>query len=249
MVRFLASVALAALVLVSVAPAVSADGCASPPCGPIPVVINIKLDKWKGLTFEAQDELTFDGTVSFYVNVDQDGWWYDQQSPPVMTFRVNRQPPWIRTTIEPDNYVVPVSDPTFLGPEGSNPNEVQFYWEAPVTIKVRKIAEPTPEDLASDSPYIRRDGTFRITTSATTTASILGGAALGPNLGLQEGYGVRELRFIPEIDGVQWLPNELGVLGPGGQAPEPEGSAPAPLAPLLVVLMAAVAFALRRRNP
>jgi hypothetical protein len=223
-----------------------ASACAAaPPCGPIPVVIEIRVDGPRYDNFGESSELVREGVVSFYINVDNDGFWFDPDKPPKMTFHVNRQPPWVRTAVTPDGYTVPISDPKYLSQEGGQPDQVQFYWEAPVTITVTKLRDPTPEEIADGSPFIRRDGSYRIVVSATTTSSVLVPDLFGPNMGLQEGYGVKELRMVPEIDGVQWLPDESGVLQPGGVAPPAKGNAAA--FGLVGILLVLAVFVLRRR--
>lgn len=240
------------LVLVILAAALAAasnpaTACA-PPCGPIPVLLEIELEQWKNLTFGDAQELILEGTVSFYVDVDRDGFYYDQDENPTLTFRVNREPPWMRTTIEPPQYEVPVNDAAYIQQDNGGADQLMYYWTAPVNITIERLGDPSPEDFAPEKRLVRHDGTVRVTVTAWSTSSLLSPDVFGPNVGLQEGYGVRDLRLVPEINGVPWIPNEDGVLVPAdGVFPQgPEANAPGPAA-LGVLVGLAVALTWRRR--
>lgn len=237
-----------ALVVLAFLAGATTDAAAhcAPPCGPIPVVLEVKTGGPKYVAFGDKPLLTFDGTVSFYVNVDQDGFWFDPQQPPEITFRINRQPPWLKTKVEPDRLTVPISDPQYVKNEGS-PDQVEYYWEAPIKITITKLRDPTVDEVSDTSSFIRGDGSYRDTLSAQSSSSIVAPGVFGPNMGLQEGYGVKEFRFTPEIDGVQWKRGDDGVLAPvdGNLPKNAKGTSSAPsVAPAL--LAALVAVALRR---
>lgn len=227
-------------------PTAAAPACAgasaNPPCGPIPVLIYVTMDQWKGLQFEGAQSMEFDATLSFYVNVDQDGFYYDQENPPIVTFRVNREPPWVKTTVEPSQFVVPIDDVQYLSQENGEPTEIQYLWETPLKITVDRLRDPTPDELGPNSEYIRRDGTFRVTISATSTQSILMSEVFGNNMGLQQGYGVRELRFVPEIAGVPWIQDEAtGLLVPeDGRFPASAQAANSPSPAIALAILAVV---------
>lgn len=206
---------------------------ASPPCGPIPVIIEIKLEKFRNLTFGDATQLVLQGTVSYYVNVDQDGFYYDPENKPQISFRINRQPPWVHAVVQPAQYEVPVDDPNHLEGEEGGAGEIRYYWEAPITVTVDKLRDPTAEELSGK--WIRVDGTYRVSISGSSTASITAGDLLGAPIGLQEGYGVRELRF-----------NKEGVASPGDLPDGPE--APGPAIPLLAAALLLAALGLRRRR-
>lgn len=237
--RTIAALTFILLLFGALPPTAEAD-CA-PPCGPIPVIIDIETGDKKKFAFGAEESLVLEGVVSYYVNVDGDGFWFDPQNEPKITFRVNKQPPWVKTTIEPSEFTVPLSDPRYLSPEGS-PEELQlqYYWEAPIKITYKKLRDPTAEEIAPDSPFIRSDGTYRVTLSASSTASVLAPEVFGPNMGVQEGYAVKEIRIVPEIGGV--------ALVDGLLPNEPKGTAPAPVAAWLAVLLLGVAVFVRRRR-
>lgn len=241
---------LLAATLVAVSAPVAAH--CNPPCGPIPAFIEVQFEKWKDLTFGDQESLVLNGQVSYYVNIDNDGYWFDPEKKPEITLKVNKQPPWMRGKIEPAQFTVPVDDPQYIGPEpGGSPTDLQFYWSAPIKITISKLRDPTLEELGATSKWVRRDGTVRLITSAESTDSILLPSVTG-NFGLQGGYGVRELRFIPEINGVKWIknPDGAGLIPEDGNFPVNHadgGTAPSPLAPGLLGLLGFVALVYRRR--
>jgi hypothetical protein len=237
------------LLLAGAFASLGAEAHCSPPCGPIPVVVEIKTNAPKMLTFGEAEALTLDGTVSFYINIDSDGYWFDPQKPPELQFRVNKQPPWVKTNVEPDHFTIPISDPQFVSQEGS-PDQLQYSWQAPIKITMTKSRDPTPDEVVKGGPYIRPDGTYRILVSASTTSSVLMPDVFGPNMGLQEGYAVKELRIIPEIGGDPWTLNDEGRMAPqGGALPPPgaKGAAPAPAVAFALVAFVALALVLRRR--
>lgn len=226
----------------------AAAHCAGPPCGPIPVVIDFKTGDKKKFSFEGQDAFTLDGTISVYIDIDQNGFWYDPEKPPQLTFQTNKQPPWLKARVEPDHFEVPIADPQYVGPEGS-PDQMQsqFYWEAPIKITVKKLRDPTQQEIAKGSPWVRSDGTLRVILSASSTSSVLAPEVFGPNMGLQEGYGIKDLHVIPTIGGVDWLPNGNGELAPlSGSLTDAKGAAPGPWLGAFLVAVVALAYWRRR---
>lgn len=213
MMRLLLLASLLGLATLAVLPAPTSS--CSPPCGPIPVIIDIKLEKFRNLTFGDANELALPGTVAYYVDVDRDGFYYDKDHRPMITFRINKQPPWVNTTIAPDRFEVPVDDTRYLTNEGEQPGEVQFLWSASIRVTVEKVRDPTVDELKTK--WLRSDGTYRVSVGAVSTASLAGGGAAGGSMGLQEGYGVRELRFLPEIE----LDQETVDRNPWREAPAP----------------------------
>lgn len=173
---------------------VEAARCADfPPCGPIPAIITIFMDKSKGLTFE-NNLFESDGRVQYYFDVDNDGYVFDPDPTQEVTIKmgVNKQPPWVKTTVEPAEMVVPVNDPRNIKDAGA-PGQLEFVYEFPIHVKVEKLREPTYEELKK---LTKSDGTYRIMVNAYSNDSMAGHDTLGRPAGLQEGYGIKELRFI-----------------------------------------------------
>lgn len=215
----------------------AAAHCQNVPCGPIPVVLELKFAKYKGLTFDGTTEVVLNGTVSMYVNVDNEGWIYDKENPPKMTLRFPRVPPWVAAEVEPKELTVPVDDPKYLSNEGA-PNEVQFFWEHPVTVTITKLREPTPEEISPTSKWIRKsDGTYRVTLTASTTGSYAGQSTFGSQYGLMEGYAIKDFRFTPEPG--------LAPQGPDATRTA-SGAAPGLALPAVVFSLGMLAFARRR---
>src|SRR5687768_2919037 len=130
--RTLVLIAVPFLALLMVAPAATAsEGCAGPPCGPIPVIITIFLDEYKGVTFDENNVFASDGKVQYYFDIDQNGYAYDPQGEVKITFKVNKAPPWTRTTIEPTEIPIPVGSPQHVQPEGTDAGQLQFLYEQP----------------------------------------------------------------------------------------------------------------------
>lgn len=239
------------ILLPAVAATTNAAALCAPPCGPIPAFVELHLEPVRNVTFADASELRLTGYVSYYVNVDQDGYYFDPQSPPVITFRVNRAPPWVQARFEPSQFTVPVADPQYVGQENGQTTELQFLWTSGLNVTLQRLRDPTVQELSRESPWIHRDGTYRITLSGSSTSSVLAPQVLGPTAGLQEGYGVRELFVVPEINGVAWRLDEQGALAPAdGVWPDElrsKGSVPGVTVPLVVATLAALAIALRRR--
>jgi hypothetical protein len=173
---------------------IDADRCADfPPCGPIPAIITIFLDKSKGLTF-TDNVFESDGRVQYFFDVDNDGYVFDPDPTQevIVKMGVNKQPPWVKTTVEPTEHVVPVNDPTFVKDDGSA-TQKKFEYEFPIHVKVEKIREPTYEELKK---LTKSDGTYRVMVNAYSNDSMAGTDPTGRPAGLQEGYGIKELRFI-----------------------------------------------------
>lgn len=217
---------------------VAADACADagfPPCGPITVIITIILEKSKGITFGDSDVFETKGKVSFYFDVDQEGYWYDMQEEIWLEFGVNKQPPWLKTSFDPPKMKVPYRPidgcTDCLKQEGSDPQNWQFYWEGDVKVKVEKLRDYTAKDL---KPYLKSDGTYRVTFRASSNDSMAGTDQTGRPAGLTEGYGPKDLKFKPELGG------QAGESSPGA-----DGTVPMPG---LVVFAAAAAAAVLWRS-
>ena len=192
---------------------VEADRCADfPPCGPIPAIITIFMDKSKGLTFE-NNLFESDGRVQYYFDVDNDGYVFDPDPTQqvVVKMGVNKQPPWVKTTVEPAEHVVPVNDPSHVKEAGA-PGQLEFVYEFPIHVKVEKLREPTYEELKK---FTKSDGTYRIMVNAYSNDSMAGHDTLGRPAGLQEGYGIKELRFISAEEQAF----KESTAQPAGQAP------------------------------
>ncbi|MBI2078092.1 MAG: hypothetical protein HYT80_06950, partial [Euryarchaeota archaeon] len=84
--------------------------------------------------------------------------------------------------------------PTCLQPEGSDPGNLQFYWEAPLKVKVDKLRDYEPQELKK---WLRSDGTYRLTFSVTSTDSQM---PINNGAGIQEGYAPKDLKFRPELE-------------------------------------------------
>lgn len=242
--RFLVGSVICVALLASLTPPAGAD-CAGP-CGPIFAWLEVTTDSNAGLRLPASSTIVVEGTVSYVVKVDDDGYWFDPEKKPVISLGIHRPPPWLTAKVEPEAYEVPLDDPEYMRDEGS-PEQVQFYWEAPVQVTVSKLRDPTPEELSRTQRFILRDGTYVVKVVATSTASPFAEAALS-NWGVQEGYGEKQLHFVPEIAGVAWMRDASGVMQPNGQPPATSAKTPGPAAGSLALTVVAVALILRRRN-
>lgn len=213
------------------------DDC-NPPCGPIPVIITILLEKSKGLTFE-DGGFESTGVVQYYYDITQNGYAYDPTKEMTVTLKVNKQPPWVSTSLEPMKYTVPLRPeecPDCVYQVGTTE---QFYYqhEHPVSVKVEKLRDPTPEELVK---WTKSDKTYRATFSAVSPDSMVGTDPTGRPAGLMEGYGIKELRFLASAESA----------AAAGSGAEPQGLAPGPgpMALGAVVLAVVVAIAIRRRT-
>ncbi|HEX9815931.1 MAG TPA: hypothetical protein VGB18_03035 [Candidatus Thermoplasmatota archaeon] len=217
---------------------VEVDGarCADfPPCGPIPAIITIFMDKSKGLTFE-NNLFESDGRVQYYFDVDNDGYVYDPDPTQevVIKMGVNKQPAWVKTTVEPAEMVVPVNDPRYIKEAGA-PGQLEFVFEFPIHVTVEKLREPSYEELKK---VTKSDGTYRIMINAYSNDSMAGHDTLGRPAGLQEGYGIKELRFISAEE--QAFKDNA--------AAQPAGNAPGVGLLAFVAAMGATIVLLRRRT-
>ncbi|MBI2078091.1 MAG: hypothetical protein HYT80_06945 [Euryarchaeota archaeon] len=204
------------------APAVEADSsvacAAAPPCGPITVIITIVLEKSRDLQFGDTDVFETKGKVSYYFDVDGEGYWYDAGEEVWLEFAVNKQPPWLETSFEPKKIKVPYRAidgcTDCVRQEGSDPQQWQFYWEGDVKVKVEKLRD---YDAAELKKWLKSDGTYRVTFRASSNDSMAGTDATGRPAGLMEGYGPKDLRFRPEVEGASAETNEADGLaaGPG----------------------------------
>ena len=168
------------------------------PCGPITVILTIILEKSKGIRFGDSNVFETKGKVTAYWDVDMEGYWYDPAKEIEIKFGVSKQPPWVKTTIEPAKMKLPYRPwecPGCVQPESSNPGDLMFYWEGDIKVKVEKTAEYTMKEF---KPFRKSDGTYRVTFYAQSDASMLGTPQTGQYAGLQEGYGPKDLKFIPE---------------------------------------------------
>lgn len=215
---------------------VESDRCSDfPPCGPIPAIITIFLDKSKGLTFE-NDLFESDGKVQYYFDVDNDGYVFDPApgEEVVIKMGVTKQPSWVKTTVEPLEHVVPVNDPRYVQQAGAT-GQLEFVYEFPIHVKVEKLREPTYEELKK---LTKSDGTYRIMVNAYSNDSMAGTDPTGRPAGLQEGYGIKELRFISA--------NEPSFMEAGSQSAQ--GEAPGFGLAAFVAALGATLVLLRRRN-
>lgn len=218
--RAAALVALAFIGL-SVVPVVHADvelsaSACGPPCGPIPVIITILLEKSKGLTFDENNVFETKGKVQYYFDIDQNGYAYDPAEEMKITTKINKQPPWVKTTVTPTEYDVPLQTwecPTCVQTEGSDPQQQMFMWESDIAVKVEKLRDPTPEELKK---WTKSDGTYRASFSAISNDSMVGTDPTGRPAGLMEGYGIKELRFLSSAETAASASNDVNA---GGEAP------------------------------
>lgn len=209
------------------------DRCA-PPCGPIPAIITIFLGKSKGLVFE-NNLFETDGRVQYYFDVDNDGYVFDPDPTKqvIAKMGVNKQPPWAKTTVEPAEHVVPVGDPTNVKDDGTT-GQLKFEFEFPIHVKVEKLREPTLEELKK---FTKSDGTYRIMINAYSNDSMAGTDPTGRPAGIQEGYGIKELRFISAEEPIYKQ-----------TAAQPDANAPSLGILALAAAVGATAVLLRRRN-
>lgn len=209
----------------------------NPPCGLIPVVVTITLEKSTGLAFGAEDKVVLKGTVEYYWDIDQDGYAYDPNLEMEMKidFYRERVPGWIEPKVEPAKVKVPVR-PQDNCSDCVQPDTAQgqgnlmFRWTHPITVTLEKKRAYDPAELRQ---YLRGDGMYRVTLQAETPASLTGNSQTGQPAGLLEGYVLKDMKFMPELG-----PGTDGTRDPGGAA-----GAPSFVAPLLA---AALGFALVR---
>lgn len=217
--------------------ATSTEHC-GPPCGPIPVIITILAEKTKGVRFDESGLFERTGVVEYYVDVDQNGYVYDPAKKVEVQMKVNKQPPWTKTSVTPQSFPVPLNPaecPTCHAPAAPSADELQFLYKHEIQITIEKLRDPAPEELKR---WLKSDGTYRVSISAVSNDSMVGTNQTGTPAGLMEGYGVKEIRFLPDDA------SEAGA----ARAKEAQGAASG--APLLGVLaaVAALGVALRRRR-
>lgn len=208
-----------------------------PPCGPIPVIITILMDKTKGVRFDESGMFEREGVVEYYVDIYQNGWIYDPTKQVEVQMKINKQPPWTKTSVEPSKFRVllsPAECPTCYTPRDPSLEGLQYVYRHPTKITVEKLRDPTPEELKR---WLKSDGTYRVSVSAVSNDSMVGTNQTGTPAGLMEGYGVKEIRFLPDE-------------APEGAAGAQEAKGAAPGAPLvgLLAAVAAAGVALRRRR-
>jgi hypothetical protein len=189
------------------APAASASldgavesGCA-PPCGPIPVIITITLDKSRNVEFDADGKFEAVGKVQFYYDIDDNGyaWSPDPREEVWVNMKVAKAPNWTQTTIEPTKFRVPIRPydeatqacTDCIRPEGDAP-QMQFVYEHALKVTVQKTRDFDALELKR---WLKSDGTYRVTINAVSNDSMAGNEYVGKPAGLQEGYGVKEIRF------------------------------------------------------
>lgn len=178
------------------------DDCMGPPCGLIPVLVTISVDKWKDLTFGTSDTITVQGEVEYYWDIDQDGYAYDAQKTVEMTLGLymERVPGWIEPKITPTKVTVPVRPQDgcndCVQPDNAQgQGHLMFRWVQKFTVTLTQTRDYDAKEVAQ---YVRHDGLYRITLFASTTDSLAGNAQTGQPAGLLEGYGTKDLRFVPE---------------------------------------------------
>jgi hypothetical protein len=105
--------------------------------------------------------------------------------------------PWLEVEVDPPQVAIPLSDPQYItmdDPE-NDPSQLTYEYTADVTVTITQPREPTTEELGQ---YVRSDGQYRILLASTSTDSMVEDGS--QRYGVQEGYGVRQLRFVPPSD-------------------------------------------------
>jgi hypothetical protein len=176
------------------------DRCAVP-CGPIPAILTIYMDKSKGVTF-TDNKFESDGRVQYYFDVDNDGYVFDPdpREEIIVKMGVNKQPAWVKTTVEPAEHRIPISVadcPDCIKVDATG--QAEYNYEFPIKVTVEKIREPTLEELKKAT---KSDGTYRIMVNAYSNDSMAGSDPTGRPAGVQEGYGIKELRFVSAAEPV-----------------------------------------------
>jgi hypothetical protein len=212
------------------APSLVEADCA-PPCGPISVVLSLKVEKTRELVVPEDGPLTLPGKITYYFDADQEGYAYDDDNKPVATFKVPRGVSWLRATFEPSEIAIPVDDPKYIQQEDpqNDPSQLMFYYEHPVKVTIERTRMPTATELKEQ---VRNDGQYRMLLATSSEASMVEQG--GYQVGLMEGYGVRELRFLPEDVP---MPN----------ATEDGGNAPGPAFALIIAALGIALVIARRR--
>lgn len=176
--RALVLAALLALPLVA-----PTSGACAVPCGRIYPLILIQLDgdatMWN-VTKAAP--VTVDATLTYKFDMMNEGYTAASPNEPVVIrFEYPRKPDWADITVEPEAITVDVNNPTYAQPDLAEPTnpQAQFVFSAPITIRVSLVGQP-----------ILKDGYdfAKLLVFAKSTESGL----------YQSGYGIKELRVVPE---------------------------------------------------
>lgn len=183
-------------------PAETASAHCGPPCGLIPVMLSITLDRFTDLAFANESTITVKGNVEYYWDIDQDGYAYDPNKEVEMTlgFYMERVPAWIEPKVTPAKARVPVrpSDNCMdcVQPDNAQgQGQLMFRWVLPITVTLEKKRD---HDASEVRQYLRSDGMYRVALFASTPESLAGNPQTGQPAGLLEGYVQKDLRLVPE---------------------------------------------------
>lgn len=183
-------VAVLALLLLPLALAPAASACTSSvgavaiPCGRIYPIILVQTDAKPGTLYDlpAAAPLVVDATVTFTFDAAKDGYTATMPNEPVtISFEFPRKPQWVELAVDPPRIDVPVNDPTYFTPDGSDPAnpKLVYTYTVPVKISVTLLGQA-----------ILKDGLdyHKLLVFAKSTESGI----------FQSGYGIKELRVVPE---------------------------------------------------
>lgn len=197
------------------------NSACAPPCGPIPVIITITLDKSRNVAFDENGKFEASGKVQYYWDIDDNGyaWDPDPTKEVWVQMKVAKAPNWTKTKLEPEKFRVPIrpAEQAAMGcldcvkPEG-DPPAMQYVYEHPLKVTIEQTRDFTAEELKR---WLKSDGTWRVTINAVSNDSFAGNEQVGKPAGLQEGYGVKEVRFTAP----KGLTAQQGADGKGGAAP------------------------------
>jgi hypothetical protein len=222
-------------------------GACGIPCGPVPVIIMIHVEpEPRDADLSESAPSRFEGYVEYHVPIDEDaeGFFFSPTDRPVIRFEAARAAAWVSMKVEPPEIEVPVDDPRYLGPDG-------YRYRHAITVTATATERPSPEDLRDQ---IRPDGRYRVLLTATSDPSTVDPGAMVA-VGLMEGYGVREFRFLPAAHWEVAPPAAHADGASPSQRTQIQGvssGAPGPaiaVAFLLAALSASFVAAVHRRNP
>lgn len=179
------SVVLAALLLAMpmLVLAPSAEACASVPCGRIYPNILLQFPEGAPREFDVRIgvPLEIEATLTYRFDMQNDGYTVAAPNEPVfVTFEFPRKPGWADLKVEPEKLEVPVNDPRyFQATPDANAPQLHYVWTAPIKI----TATVTGQAVLKDGYDYGKLLVF-----AKSSESGL----------YQSGYGIKEVRVVPE---------------------------------------------------
>ena len=168
------------------------------------------------------------GTVRWYWDITQDGTYpIDPMVPIVIAFGgTATNPTYLEIAVDPPSFTLDAAEmvnPAYYQPDESNPQQVWFNFEKPITVTITRNGDPAPEDLEKVS---NANGVQKVFLKGKSNAS---------GSYFKEAFGVEEFRFNASED-----PAVVASTGASNDAPG--------LGPLaLLAVLGLALLALRRR--